>query len=171
MAEEEDWVAAGWPAFDWAVADWTRLALEVAALAVPVGAALEVAALASLLPEPLAAVAEPVSDRVVADAAAALLLDSDWVADGLADGQLAVFDGLAVAEDDEAEDDEEPDGLAVAEDDPAGELDGAGVRPGPGSLLGLAAGFGGRLDLGGRTCVTSLTTGSGLSGTAEAPSR
>ena len=64
------------------------------------------------------------------------------------------------------------DGVALVELDLAGaELVGAGVAEALGSLLGLTVGFGGRLDCGGRTRVTSLTTGSGLFGIAEAPSR
>lgn len=163
VAEADDW-ADDWPVFDWAVADWTRLALDVAALALPAGLELEVAVAVLPVAEPDV---EPVSGWVAVDSAPALVLDSDPVGDGLADGQLAVPDGLAVAEPDV-----EPDGLVPAEDDPAGgELVGVEVWPGLGSLLGLVVGFGGRLDLGGRTCVTSLTTGSGLFGTAEAPSR
>jgi hypothetical protein len=90
----------------------------------------------------------------------------------VAEAQLAVSDGLALGLADVDGAPEVSDGLVLAEADPDGdELDGAVLGWALGSLLGLIVGFGGRLDRGGRTWVTSLTTGSGLSGTAEAPSR
>jgi hypothetical protein len=166
---------------DAAVADWTLLALDVAvpaaeaAVAEPLPLGLPVVAASvelglALTEAVLEPVLEPTSDWVAADSAAGLLLpDSESVGDGLADGQPDVSVGLAVAV---AELDAEPDGLALPEAEPDGdEPDGTAVGPALGSLPGLVVGFGGRLDLGGRTLVTSLTTGNGLSGSAEAPSR
>jgi hypothetical protein len=99
----------------------------------------------------------------VAETVVALL--EEPLGDGLAEGQPEEV-GLAVAAAEDLA------ALELAEDDGAGrERDEAAVGPALGSLLGLAAGLGGRLDSGGRTWVTSLTTGSGLSGRAETPSR
>jgi hypothetical protein len=108
------------------------------------------------------AVSEPVTDG------AGLALEPVEV---LPDGD-GVGVQLAVGEADGAED-ELPDGLGLppvglplAEPEPA--PDEPEVVP---TGTGPTTGFGGRLLTGGRTLVTSPTTGSGLSGSEEAPSR
>lgn len=154
------------------MADWTLLPLEAAvAEPLPLGVV-----------EPLG-VTEPLGVAVVLGLAVpgllvidwgtavfTELLELDWVGDGLADGQLALLEavGLAVAVAEEV-----PAALELAGADGLGrELDvAAAVGAVLGALLGLVTGLGGRLDCGGRTLVTSLITGSGLSGNAEAPSR
>lgn len=160
---ETDWAAA-----DWAVADWVRLPLELPAarLGVATGEPVSVGVPpAELKPLRVVAAEDPVRDWPVAGSTGTLL---ESVGDGLAEVQVglaeavglagsvglveSVGEGLGLAE---------TVGLAEAEvcAPPGAEVPGLGVRAG------------GRLDLGGRTLVTSLTTGSGLSGTAEAPSR
>ena len=88
-------------------------------------------------------------------------LDSDAVGSGLVDVQLGLALGVALVPD------EELPGELADSDGPGCADDGCEL----GVVLGCVLGFGGRAERGGRTFVTSLTTGSGLSGTAEAPSR
>lgn len=143
-----------------------RLALDCPALLLAVASAV---AVAFAVPERVAADCA-VSDCAVllADALEDRALDDGLVDDGAAEveAQLDDLDGDALADE-----------LLRALLEPAGEvwrgLDGAlGLAE---ALLVTFAGpvprFGGRLVTGGRTTVTSPTTGSGLSGSAEAPSR
>lgn len=132
-----------------------RLALDLA-----VGSAIGVALVVVRLPVGLA-----VADWAVADWAV-LLPEADWV------GDEPVGDASVVGQLDEAD----PDGdelalLEAAADDWLG-AEALGLAEAVlVTLVGPVAGFGGRLETGGRTTVTSPTTGSGLSGSAEAPSR
>ena len=124
--------------------------------------------------------------RAVADWAvgecAVLLPDAvavavDPVGEGLVVGQLDEAD----PDGDELADEAAPELLEPAEDEWLG-LDALGLDALGLDVLALAdallvtfagrvPGFGGRLVTGGRTTVTSPTTGNGLSGSAEAPSR
>lgn len=149
-------------AADWAVADWVRVPLELPELRLGVATGEPVSvgvAAAELNPPRVVAAEDPVCDWPVAGSTGTLL---DSVGDGLAEVQVGLAEAVGLVESvAEAVGLAETVGLAEAEVcDPLGaEVAGLGVRAG------------GRLDLGGRTLVTSLTTGSGLSGTAEAPSR
>ena len=119
--------------------------------------------------------------RAVADWAvgecAVLLPDAVAVAvepvgDGLVVGQLDEAD----PDGDELADEAGPELLELAEDDWLGlDVLGLDALALADALLvtfaGRVPGFGGRLVTGGRTTVTSPTTGNGLSGSAEAPSR
>jgi hypothetical protein len=120
--------------------------------------------------KPLRLAAEdPVCDWPVAGSTGSLL---ESVGEGLAEEQVGLAEALGLVEAAELPGADEPPapeelpvavGLAEAE---------AEVCEGLlADVLGAGVCAGGRLDLGGRTLVTSLTTGSGLSGRAEAPSR
>lgn len=166
-------VATVWPEADWAVADWLWVLLEaVSALDVAVvrpgvatGDPVSVAVAPAEPVRPLRVVAlvDPVCDWAVAGSTGTLL---ESVGDGLAEEQVGLAEAVGLVEALEEL------SLALA----VGEAPGCGAElcdaevPGA-ELLGLGVRAGGRLDLGGRTLVTSLTTGNGLSGTAEAPSR
>lgn len=178
---------------DWAPAARAVLALDTGVLAAAPALALDATEPEVADPSGRPGVAEPVElaladdplpalperDWAAADGVASPLAvaDAESVGEGLADVQLAVADGLALPEvllDGPAlpEAGAELDGAALdgAALDGA-ELDGAAVGPALGSLLGLVVRLGGRLDFGGRTLVTSLITGNGLSGSAAVPSR
>lgn len=167
---DSDWPLADWPLADWAVADWAAADWLRVPLGLPGVATGEPVAVAAVAPLRVPAVEDPVSDWPVAGSTGTVL---ESVGDGLAELQVGLAEAVGLVEplaDPLADPLAEELSLAV------GDAPGCGAElcdadePGA-ELLGLVVGAGGRLDLGGRTLVTSLTTGSGLSGTVETPSR